>query len=76
MSDVVKVEDIAALDPCTRANGLHRLAVLVSDDWITGLCVNCGMARRMPMNGPLQIEGPLDDMTVDEIERRIYGRTK
>jgi hypothetical protein len=69
------VSDLPALDPCPyRKSGAHHLAAVIpgdDDGWLTLFCETCGAVRREPVSGHL--DGTLDDLDVDEIERRIYG---
>ena len=54
--------------------GRHHLVAVIpgeDDGWLTLFCEMCGTIRRAPASGHLHDETA--DMTVDEIERRIYG---
>lgn len=68
--------DLGPLPPCpVGKEGRHRLVFFVPEDAasdITASCQWCGTFRRVPAGGELHA-GSLDDMSVDEIERRIMG---
>lgn len=64
--------DLGPLPPCpSRKRGAHAIeTVLVNETTgdVTYHCHRCGMVRRVPG------ETPVDDLTADEIEARIFGR--
>ena len=70
---------LPALPPCpARPRKGHKLAFFIpesSQDDITAICEQCGMGLRVPASGPLQ-GGSLDDLSAEEIERRMYGRKR
>ena len=60
------------LPACSHPKG-HKLDAAISKRETTQMCFRCGIARRFANDGALD-PIPLDNMTADEIERRIYGR--
>lgn len=52
--------------------GRHELAAVFSSEGnqdMTMFCAHCGMVRRLPMSGEIGV--PLDEMSADEIARRV-----
>ena len=70
-------DDAAPMAPCPcRESGRHSLAAIVPEDSqhsLTLFCQDCGAMRRVGAEGTLV---PIDAMSADDIERRVYGRAR
>ena len=66
--------DLPAMPPCpVGKQGRHALGALFPTEVVgldlTLFCERCGMARRMPMTG--EVDVALDMLSADEIRRRV-----
>jgi hypothetical protein len=69
--------DLAPMDACPFSkNGRHDLSAILPDSSegdVTLFCDGCGAMRRVPVTGAVVMDNTAD-MTVEEIERRLFGR--
>ena len=65
--------DLPAMSPCpVDKQGRHALGALFPSESgldLTLYCERCGMARRLPMTGDIDV--PLDLLSAEEIRRRV-----